>query len=488
MIVGVALLGLLARVFYSLRHGGPVYVGGYDSGVYYAAADALVHGRLPYRDFLFIETPGVAVVTAPFAFLGAQTHDALGYGAANLFFAGIGAASSGMVAAVLRRFGLPAAVFGGVFYAVTDIAVSSEQFIKLEPVATLLILIALLLLGDVRRPVGRRRMLVAGLLLGLACGFKIWYVVPALVVVAATPGVRRRLRLLAAEAVGAVVIMLPFFLASPAVMFREVVLDQLGRGRGGPSVVGRLHDILGGATVPHTATRLLGLTVGEITGGLAVLAVIAVIFALRRPSARLYVWLLLSGLLVLIVAPSFFSYYTSLTSAPLALVLGAGFAELVGLLSTRSGRLVLTTTALAGLVLLNLPGQWHAHPGEHPSAGLRRAVATVPGCVISDDPEILAATDVLSRDLSDGCVLWPDVTGWTYDLDTGMHDGVYTPRTKNLAWQKHVTSYLTSGSAVMVYRPETGLSEHTRRVVTAGPVLFRDGEWVLYATPHHLGG
>jgi hypothetical protein len=480
----IACLALATRIVYGVRHGGPVFAHGYDSGVYYAAADALVHGRVPYRDFLFIESPGITVVVAPFAFLGSITHDWIGYGTANVFFTAIGAASSGMVAVVLRRFGLPAAILGGVFYAVTDSAVASEQFIKLEPVATLLILIALALLGDVYSPTRTRRTLVAGLLLGFACGFKIWYIVPAVVVLASLPGARRRLRLLIGGVCGATAIMLPFFVAAPGAMFREVVLDQLGRGRAGISLIGRLHDMLGEPAVPHTVTRLVGLTVGEITGGLAVLAAIGVILAVQKRSARLYVWLLLSGVFVLLAAPSFFPYYTSLTTAPLALVLGVAFARLASLLSTRRNRLALTASALAGLAMLNLPGQWHASGDTHPSLGMRRAVEAVPGCVVSDDPEILATTGVLSRDLEAGCVVWPDVTGWTYDADNGMHDGIYTPRVENRAWQQRITAYLTSGDAVIPYRSETGLDAHSKAVVTAGPALFRDGKWVLYATPN----
>ncbi|HEU0256527.1 MAG TPA: hypothetical protein VFQ96_01660 [Microbacteriaceae bacterium] len=485
LVAAIVVLALATRVVYSLRHSDVIDLQGYDSGVYYSAADSLVHGRLPYRNFLFVETPGIAVLVAPFALLGTITHDSVGYAAANLFFTVIGAANAGMVATVLRRFGLSAAIFGGVFYAVTDVAVQSERFIKLEPAATLLILIALVLLGDVRSPARRRHTLVAGILLGLACGFKIWYVVPVIVVTAALPGLRNRVRLFLAAAGSAAALMLPFFLAAPSAMFREVVVDQLGRRRTPVTVMGRLHEILGNPVVPHTVTRLLGLSVGEVTGGLGVLAAVATVFVLTRRSAGLYVWLLLSGMLVLFVAPSFFDYYTSLTSAPLALVLGVGFARLTALVSTRTGRLALTSSALVGLTLLNLPGQWHAAPEPQPSIGLRRAVLAVPGCVVSDNPEILAATDVLSRDLVRGCVVWPDVTGWTYDADSGMRDGVYTPRSKNQRWQRHVTGYLTSGAAVIAYRPETELDARSRRVLASGPELFHDGPWTLYATPRH---
>lgn len=489
IVLGVVVAtGLVVRVVYDLRHGGPVYVHGYDSGVYYAAADALIHGRLPYHSFLFLETPGVALVVAPFAWLGAVTRDSVGFAAANLAFTGIGAASSGMVAVILRRFGLPAALFGGLFYAVTDAVVSSEQFIKLEPAATLLILIALALLGDVGRSAGRRRTLVAGILLGLACGFKIWYIVPALVVLAVVPG-RRRLGVLVGGAVGMIAIFLPFFVAAPATMIREVIVDQLGRGRMGVSLMGRLHAILGNNTVPVRLSRVTGLTVGEVTGALAILCLFAVILALRNRSARLYAYLFLSGGAVLWAAPSFFTYYTSLTSAPLALVIGVAFASLLTVFASRRGRVAMTALALAGLAAINIPGQWRASTGGvAPLAGLRQAAAQVQGCVVSDTPEILIAMNVLTHDLDEGCTVWPDVSGWTYDpsVEETLPDGHHAARAENQNWQKRIVGYLTSGSAMIAYRPETGLDARSEKTVTSGPLLFHDGSWRLYATPRHI--
>ena len=43
---------------------------GYDAGVYYSAADALIHGRTPYRDFLLLHPPGLMLTLTPFAAIG----------------------------------------------------------------------------------------------------------------------------------------------------------------------------------------------------------------------------------------------------------------------------------------------------------------------------------------------------------------------------------------------------------------------------------
>jgi len=68
---------LIAGLAFALRFGialfsngglGGLY--GYDAGVYYGAADALIHGRVPYRDFILLHPPLLMLVLTPFAALG----------------------------------------------------------------------------------------------------------------------------------------------------------------------------------------------------------------------------------------------------------------------------------------------------------------------------------------------------------------------------------------------------------------------------------
>ncbi|HWD24554.1 MAG TPA: hypothetical protein VG368_03755, partial [Acidimicrobiales bacterium] len=41
----------------------------YDDGVYFGASLRLIEGVFPYRDFVFVQPPGITVVLAPFAAL-----------------------------------------------------------------------------------------------------------------------------------------------------------------------------------------------------------------------------------------------------------------------------------------------------------------------------------------------------------------------------------------------------------------------------------
>ncbi len=45
----------------------------YDDGVYYAGAAALLSGRMPYEEFVFLHPPGILVLLLPFAELGRLT-------------------------------------------------------------------------------------------------------------------------------------------------------------------------------------------------------------------------------------------------------------------------------------------------------------------------------------------------------------------------------------------------------------------------------
>src|SRR5690348_5673375 len=64
---GVFAVAFLARLVPLLRGGGLTGLNHYDDGVNYGGALGLVHGKLPYRDFLWLHPPGIQLALAPFA-------------------------------------------------------------------------------------------------------------------------------------------------------------------------------------------------------------------------------------------------------------------------------------------------------------------------------------------------------------------------------------------------------------------------------------
>ena len=118
------------------------------------AAVGLVHGRLPYQDFLFLHPPGVLLALAPVAGLGRWVGEATGWEASRLVWMSMGCLTSLVVAGALLRLGKLAAVVGGCFYAIFPGAVLVERTTLTEGLANLCLAVAMaLVIGELgRRP------------------------------------------------------------------------------------------------------------------------------------------------------------------------------------------------------------------------------------------------------------------------------------------------------------------------------------------------
>ena len=280
--VGVFFLALAARVFLVLHSGGFLGDYGYDGPVYYAASDSLLHGRVPYSDFVLLHPPGIMLALAPFAQLGRLTTDQTGFVTANIVFLIIGALNAALVVAVGRRIGLStkAAAVGGAFYALWSGSTSAEYLVRLEPLGNFLLLIGLLAFFSSRRSPDWRWPLLCGLALGAAAGVKIWWTLPLVIVVAwraspdewrASPdewraSPQRWRRDLALKSAGAAVSLLvivgPFLVLAPAKMIRMVVFDQVGRHDNQPAVIDRLRTL---TSLDHISSHLHA--TGLVAGG-----------------------------------------------------------------------------------------------------------------------------------------------------------------------------------------------------------------------------
>src|SRR6478752_6761463 len=127
IVLGIVLVAFIVRSVPVLRGAGLEGYLGYDDGVYFGAAVALVDGVLPYRDFLLLHPPGIAILLSPFAVLGGATDDATGFALARIAFMAIGAINAGLVVLVAGRYGRPAALLSGLLYAVWFAAARVER-------------------------------------------------------------------------------------------------------------------------------------------------------------------------------------------------------------------------------------------------------------------------------------------------------------------------------------------------------------------------
>lgn len=467
--LGIALLAFAVRLVVVLRGGGLFGRIGYDGSVYYASASALVHGVLPYRDFLLLHPPGIALALLPFAALGRLVGDADALALARLGWFGLGALSSALTFAILRPRGLWAAVAGATCYAVLVPAVVSEHTTSLEAVGSVCLLgaLALLTLTSAGRTTSRVPLLVAGALLGFSVGTKIWGVGVVVVVVlwaSSQLGVRRAAQVLAGAAGATVLMCLPFFLAAPGAMWRMVVDDQLGRRRVPETLAGRVLDVTGLSELRGTAS----------TSALAVVALVVLgtllILSVRVPLGRLAAALFVVTTAVLLATPPWSVAYTGFAAPALALMFGCAAAQVAALPRVlRAVAPVLVMAGLVGYAVSSLPGY---RPGSHfPGHSLEQVLAREPGCVTTDDPIALIETGALQRNFARHCPVVVDPSGYSYDLEPGA--GKHVSRLQNAQWQQFMGRHLGSGdvSVVVRFRNSGGLSHQTRAMIARWPIL-----------------
>src|SRR3954467_6124813 len=99
----IALLAFAARLLPTLHGGGLGGIDDYDEGVYFAGAQALTAGRLPYRDFVLLHPPGIILLLTPFAMLARILSDHRAFEIARLTFMALGSINAVLTAAVARR-------------------------------------------------------------------------------------------------------------------------------------------------------------------------------------------------------------------------------------------------------------------------------------------------------------------------------------------------------------------------------------------------
>ena len=474
----VGAFALAARLWPVVHGGGLSGLLGYDDGVYYSSADALLLGQVPYRDFLFLHPPGILVLLSPFTSLGWLTSDPTGFAAARLATIALGSVNAVLVTVNLRRFGLAAAVISGGSYAAWSRAVSAETTISLEPVVNCCVLVALLLLGRAGRqgPTVRAQWL-AGVCLGVAVTVKIWGVVPLVVVLVwqyLTAGVRPALCLVAGAGTAIVAICLPFFALGPESMFRMVVTDQLGR----PTYRGTTLDRLESAT----GAELIRISPGPWPTVVALVLVACVMWAAatawRRPDARLYVALLAATTGALLLSPSYYDHYGAFVAPGAALTTGVAGGVLSAYLLERGRFATVGAVGAAAMVVTSLiVGIALQATGTRFPADRLRPVVAGKRCVMADSPAALIELDVLSATLTNGCDMLIDVTGLTLDLNGPRRpDGSEVPRRNNPLWQRALLEHLTSGDATVLVRVhEHELAPTTRRALHGLPTLAQIG-------------
>lgn len=327
--VAAAALGVL--LLQSLLYGHLSAHDEYDDGVYFASSLQLIHGALPYRDFVFIQPPMISVLLLPFAALSFLTGTAPALETARIFIDLVATANVVMVGLLVRHRPTWQVVVTVGFMAFYPATVGSAQTVLLEPPLVLFCLAGLLCLFDGDRiTTSRGRLLACGALIGVGGAIKLWaaLVFVAVVCVAWRSGPRARRLLVAGGAAGFLAGTAPFIIGSPA-FFRQVFVTQGIRGGGGYPLVERVADLTG-------LPGLFSLVVTNRAAGIAGLAMVLVILVAlglaaftgrgRAAVSPLEAFALLAAALAvagLLGSPTYFYHYGGFAAPFVALVYGS---------------------------------------------------------------------------------------------------------------------------------------------------------------------
>lgn len=470
--LGVFAAAVALRLAVPLLGGGLRGYAGYDPGVYYAAADALTFGKVPYRDYPFVHPPGVVLALTPAALVGRLTDDRTGQAVGNLLCLLLGALACVLVVRIVRTLGHGGgpALAAGLFAACWWGSIQAEAVSRLEPLGNVLFAAGLWCWLRGRDDPGRRQ-LYAGLLLGLACCVKIWWALPLAVLVLADLLVARSLRRTSQLVVGAVaagvVVIGPFLLLAPSRMLHLTIGAQLGRPHAPSSVLDRLDLLTGTAQVRLTAPAALGTVLFLVLGCLLAASVGT---SLVRPASRVVAALVVLQVVVLLTAPSAYTGYADYLTVSLAVCVGCAAARVR---STRRMPVVggLLAVALVATVLRLGDSELIVATVPHRDA-LARAVDRV-GCATSGSPGALIALDALTKSFGPGCLQVVDL--FAQHLGDGQFGGAASHRT---------AAYLTQGDAVLLVPGTATMTRADRRLATRGGVLATNGVWTLYRVAH----
>jgi hypothetical protein len=284
----------------------------YDDGVYLGAALRLVSGVLPYRDYVFVQPPGIAVLMSPIALLGRLVGAKDALVVARLVTALVAALNTGLVAWLVRRWGGFAMAVAGGATATFPLAVTADHTLMLEPYLVLFVLLGSVLAFGEDNP-SFRRILFAGACFGIAGSIKIWAAFSFLsLLVCFVPLWRRLLAVVSGAALSFGLLCVPFVIEAPHAFFHEVIADQLSRES---SVVNawpigsRLVAITGLSgipSLPSSPTLAVGLLL--VLGLLVTVTYVVGRASVRRADVFVLV-ASLGSIVAMVEAPEFYRHY-----------------------------------------------------------------------------------------------------------------------------------------------------------------------------------
>lgn len=451
IVAAAALLALVLRLSTLVLAGHLTGVFEYDDGSYFGTAVLLVHGHLPYRDFVYVQPPGLPLLLAPFAFLSNWIGTDHGLELARLLVPLVSTVNVVLLGLVLRRHSRLVVAVACLFIAVYPDDILASTALLLEPFLNFVCLLAVLAIFEGEHLTNSsRRVFWAGFALGLGADIKLWAAFPALVLfLLLLPRPLRAATLLGGAALGWLVPALPFLLLAPIAFWHQVVVDQaISSGVAALSPLTRLEFLTGvwpGLGVPKGHLYLLLAAAATLAIALLALAAFATPLgglAGRQPGttatfrakvSQLELFALGATVVTCLgfMFPDDFFYHC-------AAFLGPFLALLLGLIAGRLAR-VRPGPVLAVVAAVAVLGVLHALAipvllQRSPTVG-KEVAAVIPAgsCVVADDAEYtLTANRFLSS--SPDCPHIVDALGVTIAISGSVDPGSSQARAADPTW------------------------------------------------------
>jgi Glycosyltransferase family 87 len=428
VIAAATLLALGLRGYQLARPGHLLGVGDYDDGADFGSALRLIHGALPYRDFVIVQPPGITLLMTPAALLSRLADTAWAIAAGRILTALAGASAVVLGGLLVRHRGVLATMLTCGIIAIYPGSVQAAHTVLLEPWLTAFCLAGAVAVFDGDRLASGRRLAWGGAALGFAGAIKVWAIVPvAVIAVLCLPRPRNAARFLAGVAAGFLIPVLPFAAAAPGRFYDSVVVAQLVR-TGARTPLGFRLQYLTGVTAWQPGVVVL-LVVAVAVAGTAAVTLIAAWRVTRRGPPPLEWFAVATAALVIaafLVPVDFYYHYAAFLAPFLAMALVLPAARLAGAWPeppARAARLRRLGLPVAGLVIVVLPiaVPW-AEDSQTPTyASALTAVERVipPGaCVLTDQASLLISADRFTSS-APGCPVMVDGTGTSFALGHG---------------------------------------------------------------------
>ena len=446
VILAATVLALGIRMFTVTRPGFLTQSTEYDDGVYLGAAIRLTQGILPYRDFAYLQPPGIVLLMAPVGWLARATSTVTGMTVARLLTVAASTACIPLAGQLVRYRGtLVTALTCGIL-AIYPPDITTAHTLMLEPWLNLLCLLGACAAFRSGRLAPRPRQLaMAGIALGLAGTVKYWAAAPAgilLIVCLAEHRLhwQRTAAYLGGLCAGFLVPVAWFICVAPGAFVSDTILYQAARIGARPPTALRLANItglidilnyygqvtLGGAgnsLFANSATADSAPAQMHLWPYLAALLFAAFIVAgcfLRRTQLE---WFALATAVLALAAilsySAFFYHYPAFPGPWLAIISGVTAGQFAGLLPRwyRAGAVAAVALLMAAVCALQLT---EVSRIELPPGGAEFTSAIPAGaCVFADQVSFLIAANRFMA-TEPGCPVVIDSLATTLALTHGV--------------------------------------------------------------------